>query len=122
MKWNFDEWNRKHGHNSMPSYAFIHCLSELEKRTGKKICEQLVDQAGKENPRGTYEVLFSVNGVELDFTDVFTAYEQQMDRLIAAEAEKLINKKFDTLVDSIESIRTEGLQNVREKLGLSNDV
>lgn len=118
MKWNFDEWTKKHGSNDIVAFAFIHCLSELEQRTGKKICEDVAESA---KPDGTYDVKFSVNGVELDFTDVFTSYDQQMDRIIAEEAEKLISKKFDGLLDSIETTRTEGLQKVREKLGLPDE-
>lgn len=109
MKWNFDESIRQHGYNdNIATYAFIHCITELEQRTGKKLLEDI------KSSDNTYDIVFSINGVEMDFTDVLKAYEQNYDDLLKKKAIELLKEKTDKIYHYVDQLEHEAIKLLSE--------
>jgi len=53
---------------------------------------------------GCRDVKFSVGGVELDFEKVIKAIEQNFDIAIEERARKIVNEKFDNLLNIIDDV------------------
>ena len=64
----------------------------------------LIDQM-KQNADGTFDVVLTVGGVQLDFDRFAEVIEQQLEELIEGEAQALLDKKYADLVCEIEYIQ-----------------
>ena len=73
----------------------------------------LIDQM-KQNDDGTFDVVLTVGGVQLDFDRFTEVIENQLEELIEGEAQALLDKKYADLVCEIEDIQ-ERIQNQKEK-------
>ena len=56
--------------------------------------------------KDSVEVTFVVNGIELDFSKVMLAYEQQWDECVARTARARLQNKFGDLMDAIDGAKT----------------
>lgn len=72
----------------------------------------LIDKM-KKNKDGSYPVVFSVGGVELDFNMVTKRIKEQLDEFVAEKAMTLLIKRYDGLLDDISDIQ-ERLSNHKE--------
>ena len=72
---------------------------------------RLIDEMQK-NADGTYPVVFSVGGVELDFHKVAERIQEEIDRIESSvneramqKAEELIKEKYDNLIGELMDIQ-----------------
>lgn len=84
-------------------WALISALTDkADSQVLTEVCEKHPDH---------YEVLFSVNGVELDFVHVMKQYEAQFQRCVNARAQKLLQERCNDLEtrlgDAIDDARRE---------------
>ena len=63
---------------------------------------------------GNYPVFFSVGGVELNFDNVAKRIEEIFDDAVTRKAQKLLDKKYDNLLEEIDDIR-ERIEAQKEK-------
>ena len=73
----------------------------------------LIDQMQR-NADGTFDVVLTVGGVQLDFDHFAEVIEKQLEGLIEGEAQALLDKKYADLVGEIEDIQ-ERIQKQKEK-------
>ena len=73
----------------------------------------LIDQM-KRNDDGTFDVVLTVGGVQLDFDRFAEVIEKQLEELIEGEAQALLDKKYADLVCEIEDIQ-ERIQGQKER-------
>lgn len=64
----------------------------------------LIDQM-QQNDDGTFDVVLTVGGVQLDFDRFAEVVEKQLEELIEGEAQALLDKKYADLVCEIEDIQ-----------------
>ena len=74
---------------------------------------KLIDEMQK-NEDGTYPVVFSVGGIELDFGLVANRIDEQISELVSNKAQALLNERYDDLVGEIYEIQ-ERLKEQKEK-------
>lgn len=73
----------------------------------------LIDQM-KQNDEGTFDVVLTVGGVQLDFDRFAEVIEKQLEELIEGEAQALLDKKYADLICEIEDIQ-ERIQGQKER-------
>lgn len=73
----------------------------------------LIDKM-KLNDEGTFDVILTVGGVQLDFDRFAEVVEKQLEELIEGEAQALLDKKYADLVCEIEDIQ-ERIQGQKER-------
>ena len=73
----------------------------------------LIDKM-KQNDEGTFDVILTVGGVQLDFDRFAEVIEKQLEEFIEGEAQALLDKKYADLVCEIEDIQ-ERIQGQKEK-------
>ena len=73
----------------------------------------LIDKM-KINEDGTYDVVLTVGGVQLDFDRFAEVIEKQLEELIEGEAQALLDKKYLDLICELEDIQTR-IQEQKEK-------
>lgn len=73
----------------------------------------LIDQM-QQNDEGTFDVVLTVGGVQLDFDRFAEIIEQQLEEFIEGEAQALLDKKYADLICEIEDIQ-ERIQNQKER-------
>ena len=54
---------------------------------------------------GNYSVFFSVGGIELNFDNVAKRIEEIFDDAVTKKAQKLLNEKFNDLIDELADIQ-----------------
>lgn len=59
----------------------------------------------KKNEDGTYPIVFSIGGVELDFDKVVKRLDEDLDRLVERKAQKLIDLRYEDLIKDIHDIQ-----------------
>lgn len=74
------------------------------------ICSAIGDEHEKakqiqKNDDGTYPIMFSVGGVELDFDKVIKRLDEDLDRLVERKAQKLIDLRYEDLIKDIRDIQ-----------------
>lgn len=69
----------------------------------------------KKNEDGSYPVIFSVGGIELDFNRVAKRIDEEISRLVRNKAETLLDMKFENLIGEIIDIQ-ERLEAQKESL------
>lgn len=69
----------------------------------------------KRNADGSYPVIFSVGGVELDFKKVAQRVDEQIKELVESKAQSLLEEKYENLIGEIYDIQ-ERIKNQKEKL------
>ena len=57
------------------------------------------------NEDGSYPVVFSVGGVELDFSTVAKRIDESVNMLVEDKAKELLNNKYGKLIKEIEEIQ-----------------
>lgn len=65
---------------------------------------RLIDKMQK-NEDGTYPVIFSVGGVELDFSLVAKRIDEQISELVTNKAKALLYERYDDLLGEITDIQ-----------------
>lgn len=78
---------------------------------GKDI--SLIDKMQK-NEDGSYPVVFSVGGVELDFSKVAKRIDDQISELVTSKAQKLLDERYEGLLKDIYDIQ-ERIENQKER-------
>ena len=96
--------NIKLDHDSMEMWLVCTAIGENH---------DLIDKMQK-NEDGTYPVVFSVGGVELDFGLVAKEIDKQLCDLIAQKAQELLNDRYEDLLSEITDIQ-ERIENQKEK-------
>lgn len=104
-------FNPKEAHGSMEMWLVTTAIGKNHK---------LIDEMQK-NEDGSYPVIFSVGGVELDFHRVAERIEQEVDRIensinerAMEKAKELLNEKYDGLIEEIMEIQ-EKIETQKEK-------
>lgn len=59
----------------------------------------------KRNEDGSFSVMFSVGGVELDFNNVITAIKNSFNNAITEKAQGLLEEKYDDLLNEIDDMQ-----------------
>ena len=75
---------------------------------------ELIDKMKKEED-GSYPVIFSVGGIDLDFSKVAKRVDEQISELVKSKAESLLNEKYDNLLGEIMDIQ-ERIEAQRDRL------
>lgn len=75
---------------------------------------ELIDKM-KKNKDGSYSVIFSVGGVELDFSSVAKRVDEEISELVKNEAKTLLDEKYGNLIEEIMDIQ-ERVKNHTENL------
>ena len=75
---------------------------------------ELIDTM-KKNEDGSYPVVFSVGGVELDFSTVAKRVDEQISAMVEEKARELLDQKYDDLMGEIIDIQ-ERIKHQKEKL------
>ena len=75
---------------------------------------ELIDTI-KKNEDGSYPVIFSVGGVELDFSAVAKRVDEQISVMVEEKARELLDQKYDDLMGEIIDIQ-ERIKYQKEKL------
>lgn len=96
-------YNPKHGDMEM----WMICVAIGEKH-------DLIDKM-KKNENGSYPVVFSVGGIELDFNRVAKRVEEQISELVRNRAEALLDEKYGNLIGEIMDIQ-ERIKDQKESL------
>lgn len=96
-------YNPKHGDMEM----WMICTAIGEKH-------DLIDKM-KKNEDGSYPVVFSVGGIELDFNRVAKRLEEQISELVRNRAEALLDEKYGSLIGEIMDIQ-ERIKDQKESL------
>lgn len=96
--------NFKPKHGSMEMWLVCVALGKNHK---------LIDEMQK-NEDGTYPVVFSVGGIELDFSLVAKQIDEQISELITNEANALLHERYDSLIGEITEIQ-ERLEQQKER-------
>ena len=73
----------------------------------------LIEQM-KRNDDGTFDVVLTVGGVQLDFDRFAKVIEKQLEELIEGEAQAILDNKYSDLICEIEDIQ-ERIQSQKEK-------
>ena len=87
--------NFKPEHGSMEMWLVCVAL-------GKK--HKLIDKMQK-NEDGTYPVVFSVGGVELDFSLVAKRIDEQISEMVTNKAKALLDERYEDLLGEIMDIQ-----------------
>lgn len=74
---------------------------------------KLIDEMHK-NEDGTYPVIFSVGGVELDFSLVAKRIDEQISELVSNKANALLHERYDALINEVTEIQ-ERLERQKER-------
>ena len=69
----------------------------------------------KKNEDGSYPVVLSVGGVELDFNRFCKRLDEAMQELAMEKAKELVDEKYGTVFDELEDIR-ERLEHQKKEL------
>lgn len=75
---------------------------------------ELIDKM-KKNEDGSYPVVFSVGGIELDFNRVAKRVDEQISELVKNKAEALLDERYGNLLGEIMEIQ-ERIKNQKENL------
>lgn len=73
----------------------------------------LIDKMQK-NEDGTYPVVFSVGGIELDFSLVAKRIDEQISELVTNKAMELLDERYENLIGEIMEIQ-ERVKNQKER-------
>lgn len=74
---------------------------------------ELIDKIEKVEGEGILrDVKFIVGGVELNFLNVIEDINKNIDRMLNKKAKKLIEQKFDNLIDTIEDTKRKFIDNL----------
>lgn len=74
---------------------------------------KLIDKMQK-NEDGSYPVVFSVGGVELDFSLVARRIDEQISEMVTNKAKTLLCETYDDLLNGISEIQ-ERIENQKER-------
>lgn len=69
----------------------------------------------KKNEDGSYDVSFTVGGVELDFKKLCRRIEEETNRMALEKAKQLVDEKYGTVFEELEDIR-ERLEHQKKEL------
>lgn len=97
--------NYKPKHGDMEMWMICAAIGEKHK---------LIDKMEK-NEDGSYPIIFSVGGIELDFSRVAKRVEEQISGLVRNRAEALLDEKYENLIGEIIDIQ-ERIKNQKESL------
>ena len=100
--------------NSFVHWALLHAMSTILK---EKDSDDFF-KAAREKP---LEVELKINGRDFSFMEIMSAFDSQMDHMIAKKAESLMADKLQNLTDvsdEISSFVRATMNKAREKLGL----
>ena len=97
--------NYKPKHGDMEMWMICVAIGENHK---------LIDKMEK-NEDGSYPIIFSVGGIELDFSRVAKRVEEQISELVRNRAEALLDEKYENLIGEIIDIQ-ERIKNQKESL------
>lgn len=97
--------NYKPKHGDMEMWMICTVIGENHK---------LIDKM-KKNEDGSYPIIFSVGGIELDFSRVAKRVEEQISELVRNRAEALLDEKYGNLIGEIIDIQ-ERIKNQKESL------
>ena len=75
---------------------------------------ELIDKMEK-NEDGSYPVVFSVGGVELDFCEVAKRVDEQISSMVEEKAKELLDDRYEELMGEIIDIQ-ERIKHQKEKL------
>lgn len=75
---------------------------------------ELIEKMEK-NEDGSYPVVFSVGGIELDFSRVAKRVDEQISELVKSKAEALLDEKYSNLLKEIMDIQ-ERIKDQKETL------
>ena len=95
--------NYKPKHGDMEMWMICVAIGENRK---------LIDKMTK-NDDGSYPVIFSVGGVELDFKRVAQRVDEQIKELVEGKAQNLLEEKYENLIGEIYDIQ-ERIKNQKE--------
>jgi len=102
---NYYIFKYRKGEDSMTNYKPKHGDMEMWMicaAIGEK--HELIDKMKKEED-GSYPVIFSVGGIELDFSKVAKRVDEQISELVKSKAESLLNEKYGNLIGEIMDIQ-----------------
>lgn len=87
--------NYKPKHGDMEMWMICAAIGEKQ---------ELIDKMKKDED-GSYPVIFSVGGIELDFNKVAKRVDEQISELVKSKAESLLNEKYGNLIGEIMDIQ-----------------
>lgn len=97
--------NYKPKHGDMEMWMICTAIGENHK---------LIDKM-KKNEDESYPIIFSVGGIELDFSRVAKRVEEQISELVRNRAEALLDEKYGSLIGEIIDIQ-ERIKDQKESL------
>lgn len=74
---------------------------------------KLIDEMQK-NEDGSYPVVFSVGGVELDFSKVAKRIDKEINSLVTKKAQQLLDVQYENLIEEIRDMQ-ERIEQQKEK-------
>ena len=75
---------------------------------------ELLDKM-KKNEDGSYPIVFTVGGVEVDFTRVAKRIDEQINNLVEEKAKEFVAEKYESLFEELNDIQ-ERLENQKNNL------
>ena len=71
---------------------------------GASETKQIIKNSKTDNPK-SYDIIFTVNGVELDFEKIINALVEQYSLQVEKTAKKLLKDRFSSIIDGIDDIQ-----------------
>ena len=71
---------------------------------GKSGTEEIMKNSKTDNPK-SYDIVFTVNGVELDFQKIINTLVEQYSMQVEKTAKKLLKDRFSSIIDDIDDIQ-----------------
>lgn len=71
---------------------------------GASETKQIIKNSKTDNPK-SYDIIFTVNGVELDFEKIINTLVEQYSMQVEKTAKKLLKDRFSSIIDDIDDIQ-----------------
>ena len=84
--------------NKKVMWAVCHAVNDI---SGTK---EIMKHSKTDNPK-SYDIVFTVNGVELDFQKVINTLIEQYNMQVEKSAKKLLKDRFSSIIDDIDDIQ-----------------
>lgn len=80
---------------------------------GASETKQIIKNSKTDNPK-SYDIIFTVNGVELDFEKIINTLVEQYSLQVEKTAKKLLKDRFSSIID--------GIDDIQERIDVQKDI
>lgn len=72
-----------------------------------KVVNELAEENKKKKSNGIYDIVFTVDGIEMDLKWFMKRWQENVNRFVEEAAKELVNDKLNELLNSIDELREE---------------